>query len=42
MKDINGKIEFLRRELEVVLRDKGTTDDPEVVSASEPKFGNTG
>jgi hypothetical protein len=35
MKDINGKIEFLRRELEVVLRDKGTTDDPEVVSASE-------
>ena len=35
MKDINGKIEYLRRELEVVLQEKGTIDDPEVVSASE-------
>lgn len=35
MTDINNKIEFLRRELEVVLQEKGTVDDPEVVSVSE-------
>lgn len=35
MKDINGKIEYLRRELEVALQEKGTIDDPEVISASE-------